>query len=191
LSSSLIPFGYIVAYDELHGNDAATERSLHSRSRLTGLHPARAQADTSAPSSAPVLTVEVSGKPALSLTAADLDAMPRATAALTADGNTTTYEGVLLYDLLIKAGWQFGRGMTGKGMASYILITAKDGYQVLFAPAEIDPAFAGEKVIVADKTDGGSLPGPQQPFRIVTPADKMHARSIYSIVKIELVKLRQ
>ncbi|MFC5862772.1 hypothetical protein ACFPT7_10760 [Acidicapsa dinghuensis] len=158
---------------------------------------ARAQADASttagsAPAaSAPTLTVEVIGKPTLSLTAADLDAMPRATASLSSDGNTTTYQGVLLYDLLIKAGWQFGRGMTGKGMASYILITARDGYQVLFAPAEIDPAFAGEKVLVADRADNAPLPGPQQPFRIVSPADKMHARSIYSIVKIELVKLRQ
>lgn len=151
--------------------------------------PAGASAAPSA--AAPILTVEVAGKPALSLTAADLDAMPRATAALSSDGNTTTYEGVLLYDLLAKAGWQFGRGMTGKGMASYILITARDGYQVLFAPAEIDPAFAGEKVIVADKADSGPLPGPQQPFRIVSPADKMHARSIYSIIKIEVVKLRQ
>src|SRR5271168_4139558 len=73
-----------------------------------------------------VLRVEGAVTTPLTLTAADLDKMPRATATLTADGNTTTYEGVLLYDILVKAGWQFGRGMTGKGMASYVLATGKD-----------------------------------------------------------------
>jgi len=137
-----------------------------------------------------VLTVEGAIATPLSLTAEDLDKMPRATATLTADGTTTTYEGVLLYDILVKAGWQFGRGMTGKGMASYVLATARDGYQVLFSPAEVDPMFAGAKVIIADKADGAALPGREGPFRVVAPQDKMHARSIYSLVKIDVVKLR-
>ena len=149
-----------------------------------------ATAQQAAPAPA-ALKVEVAGSAPLELTAADLDKMPRATATLTADGNATTYEGVLLYDILVKAGWQFGRGMTGKGMASYVIATAKDGYQVVFALPELDPMFAGSKVIIADKADGGTLPGPQLPFRIVAPQDKMHARSIYSVVKIEVVRLRQ
>lgn len=137
-----------------------------------------------------VLRVEGAVVTPLSLTAADLDKMPRATATLTADGNTTTYEGVLLYDILVKAGWQFGRGMTGKGMASYLIATGKDGYQVVFTLAEIDPMFAGAKVIIADKADGVALPATQLPFRVVAPQDKMHARSIYSLVKLEVVRLR-
>ncbi len=137
-----------------------------------------------------VLRLEGAVPTPLTLTAEELDKMPRATATLTADGTTTTYEGVLLYDLLVKAGWQFGRGMTGKGMASYVVVTARDGYQVVFALAELDPMFAGEKVIIADKADGAALPGPELPFRVVAPGDKMHARSIYSLVKIEVVRLR-
>jgi hypothetical protein len=134
--------------------------------------------------------LEVVGPTPLSLTSADLAKMPRATATLTADGNTTTYEGVLLYDILVKAGVPFGRAMTGKPMASYLIATGKDGYQVVFALAEIDPMFSGAKVIIADKADGAPLPGPQLPFRIVAPEDKMHARSIYSLVKLEVVRLR-
>jgi DMSO/TMAO reductase YedYZ molybdopterin-dependent catalytic subunit len=143
--------------------------------------------DATAPA---VLKVEGAVTTPLSLTAEDLDKMPRATATLTADGNATTYEGVLLYDILVKAGWQFGRGMTGKGMASYVIATAKDGYQVVFALAEIDPMFGGAKVIIADKADGAALPATQQPFRVVAPGDKMHARSIYSLLKVEVVRLR-
>ncbi|HEX4322932.1 MAG TPA: molybdopterin-dependent oxidoreductase [Acidobacteriaceae bacterium] len=137
-----------------------------------------------------VLKIEGAVTTPLSLTAEDLDKMPRTTATLTSDGSATTYEGVLLYDILVKAGWQFGRGMTGKGMASYVIATAKDGYQVVFALAEIDPMFGGAKVIIADKADGAALPATQKPFRVVAPGDKMHARSIYSLLKIEVVRLR-
>lgn len=137
-----------------------------------------------------VLKVEGAVPTPLSLTADDLAKLPRATATLSADGTTTTYEGVLLYDILVKAGWQFGHGMTGKPMASYLLATGKDGYQVLFALPEIDPQFSGAKVIIADKADGAALPAREQPFRIVAPEDKMHARSIYSLVKLEVVRLR-
>jgi hypothetical protein len=76
-------------------------------------------------------------------------------------------------------------------MASYLIATAKDEYQVVFALPEIDPQFAGEKVIIADKLNGAPLPATQQPFRIVSPQDKMQARSIYSLLKIEVVRLRQ
>jgi DMSO/TMAO reductase YedYZ molybdopterin-dependent catalytic subunit len=148
---------------------------------------AYAAPDTVAP---PVLTVAGAVPAPLSLTAEDLDKMPRATATLTSDGSTSTYEGVLLYDILVKAGWQFGRAMTGKPMASYLIATGKDGYQVVFALPEIDPQFSGAKVIIADKVDGAPLPAREQPFRIVAPEDKMHARSIYSLVKLEVVRLR-
>jgi DMSO/TMAO reductase YedYZ molybdopterin-dependent catalytic subunit len=137
-----------------------------------------------------VLKVEGAVPTPLSLTAEDLAKMPRTSAQLVADGTTTTYEGVLLYDILVKAGWQFGHGMTGKPMASYLLATGKDGYQVVFALAEIDPQFSGAKVMIADKANGSPLPAREQPFRIVVPEDKMHARSLFSLVKLEVVRLR-
>ena len=139
---------------------------------------------------APVLAVTGAVSTPLSLTAEDLDKMPRTTAPFTTDGVTSTYEGVLLYDILVKAGWSFGHGMTGKPMASYLIATAKDGYQVVFALPEIDPQFSGARVIIADKVNGAPLPAKEQPFRVVAPQDKMHARSIYSLVKLEVVRLR-
>jgi hypothetical protein len=80
--------------------------------------------------------------------------------------------------------------MTGKPMASYLLATSRDGYQVVFALPEIDPEFAGTKVMVADKQDGVPLDARHQPFQMVAPQDKMHARSIYALTKIELIRLR-
>jgi DMSO/TMAO reductase YedYZ molybdopterin-dependent catalytic subunit len=127
----------------------------------------------------------------LELSAADLAGMPREKATLEHDGQTQTYEGVLLYDVLVKAGVPFGKAMTGKPMASYLLLTGRDGYQVVFALPELDPKFAGAKVLLADKRDGAALPANELPLRIVAPQDKMHARSIYSVVKAEVVRLRK
>lgn len=112
--------------------------------------------------------------------------MPHHSATLSQDGQTRTYEGVLLYDLLSKAGVLFGKAMTGKPMASYLLLTARDGYQVVFALPELDPKFEGAKVLLADKADGKPLPAIEQPLRIIAPQDKMHARSVYSVVKAEV-----
>jgi hypothetical protein len=140
---------------------------------------------------APVLLkVEGAVKTPLALTAEDLAQMPRSTAQFERDGEPSTYEGVLLYDILVKAGVPFGREMPGKPMASYILATARDGYQVVFALPEIDPAFVGARVLVADKRDGGPLLAIQKPLQMIAPQDKLHARSMWSLAKIEVVRLR-
>jgi hypothetical protein len=140
--------------------------------------------------SAVLLKVEGAVKTPLALTAEDLNQMPRSTAQFERDGETSTYEGVLLYDILVKAGVPFGKDMPGKPMASYILATASDGYQVVFALPEIDPVFAGARVLVANKRDGGPLLAVQRPLQLIAPQDKLHARSMWSLAKIEVVRLR-
>ena len=50
-----------------------------------------------------VVTVSLPGKSAIAFTAADLSKLPRTTATLERDGEKVPYEGVLLYDLLLKA----------------------------------------------------------------------------------------
>jgi hypothetical protein len=137
-----------------------------------------------------LLRVEGAVKMPLALSAEDLAKMPRATAQFERDGEPAIYEGVLLYDILLKAGIPFGKNMTGKPMASYILATARDGYQVVFAIPEIDPAFAGARVLIADKRDGGPLQPVQRPLQMIAPQDKLHARSMYSLARIEVVRLR-
>ena len=155
------------------------------------LSPAAVFAGQDAAPEPSVLRVEGAGPTPLTLTAEDLAKMPRATASVESDGDTNTYEGVLLYDILVKAGWQFGHGMMGKAAPACIVLTAKDGFKAVFALAEIDPQFSGVKVLVADKENGLPLPNKYRPFRVISPQDKMRARSIYSLIKVEVVKLPQ
>lgn len=135
--------------------------------------------------------VVAGGQMPLELSASDVARMPHSSTKLEIDGTVAEYQGPLLYDVLRLAGVGFGHAMRGKNMAAYILVTASDGYQVVFSLPEIDPAFGGQPVLLADKRNGVSLPAKELPYRLIAPNDKVRARSVRGVVRIELVKLRQ
>jgi hypothetical protein len=137
-----------------------------------------------------LLTVAVPGKAPLTLTASDFAEMPRVTATVERDGETASYEGVLLYDILRQAfAVAPGKNLPVNAKLSYILGTGRDGYQAMFAMGEIAPMFAGARVMVADKRNGGGLLPYQQPLQIIAPQDKAQGRAMYSLVKIEVFEL--
>src|SRR5215510_16031514 len=65
------------------------------------------------------ITVTGAVKQPLTLTAADLAAMPRAKAVTDNNGIQTTYEGVWLSDVLKKAGVPLGPGLRGPALEGY------------------------------------------------------------------------
>ena len=77
------------------------------------------------------------------------------------------YEGVLVGELLKRAGVPLGAELRGNAVASYVVASAADGYQVVFSLAELDPAFTSNQIMVADTIDGKPLFGYQGPLRIV------------------------
>jgi hypothetical protein len=128
----------------------------------------------------------------LILTPDDLAKMPRETVSVDdQDGTKVQYEGVLLREVLKRAGAPLGNQLRGKALASYVLARAHDGYQVVFALGELDAAFANEQILVADKRDGKPLFGYQGPFRLVCPSDKAGARSVRMLETLELVRLQK
>lgn len=128
----------------------------------------------------------------LKLTAADLATMPRETASLAEpDGSTIPYEGVPIIEVLKKAGLQFGKEMRGKALAGYLLVEARDGYQVVFSMGELDPELTGSRIIVADRRDGKPLSVQQGPIRLVVSGDKRPARSVRMIERLHVVRLRK
>jgi DMSO/TMAO reductase YedYZ molybdopterin-dependent catalytic subunit len=125
----------------------------------------------------------------LTLKAADLKSMPRTTVTASEEGREVKYEGVLVGELLKRAGAPVGRDLSGKAVASYVRASAKDGYQVVFSLPELDPAFTSNDIIVADTIDGKPLFDYQGPLRIVAPHDKRGARSIRMLQRLEVVRL--
>lgn len=140
---------------------------------------------------APAIQITGAVKQELSLTADDLAKMPRAKVQTTSNGMENVYEGVWLHDVLKKAGVPQGGELRGKALASYVLASAQDGYQVLFSLGELDPAFIDNEILLADTVNGKALFGAQGRFRLVVPKDKPGARSVRMLTKIEVVQVRK
>src|SRR5262245_37533987 len=138
-------------------------------------------------------SVAVTGSVAtpLTLTAAELAQMPRATVTTNNGGIETRYEGVWLHEILKKAGVPLGEQLRGKALTTYVLAEAQDGYQVVFSLGELDPAFADNQILLADKANGKPLFGDDGAFRIVAAREKRAARSVRMLTKLEVVQLRK
>ncbi len=141
----------------------------------------------------PTKTLVIAGDVAkpITLTPADLKALPRTRVEVKEDARTLVYEGVLVGELLKRAGAPAGSEMRGNAVASYVLASANDGYQAVFSLAELDPGFTSNDIIVADTVDGKPLFDYQGPFRIVAPKDLRGARSMRMLERLELVRLRK
>jgi hypothetical protein len=119
---------------------------------------------------------------------AALKAMPHETVTVT-NGHThqqETYAGVPLATLLVKVGAPEPGAIHGKVMSEYILASGSDNYHVVLSLGEIESAFHPGKVLVADMLNGKPLDTQQGPFKLVVEEDKMPARSVHNLVKLEL-----
>lgn len=102
------------------------------------------------------------------------------------DGNDHTYTGVMLSDILQKAGVTLGKELHGKNLSKYAQVEASDGYQVVFALAELDKDFTDRMIILASKIDGQPLAPTDGPFRIIVQDEKKPARCIRMVTAIKI-----
>jgi DMSO/TMAO reductase YedYZ molybdopterin-dependent catalytic subunit len=125
----------------------------------------------------------------LVLTVADLKNMPRKSVSVVNphDKKKETYEGVLLEELLRRAGVPQGEQLRGRAMATYVIAEAEDGYRVVFSLAELDSGILESEVMVADTMDGAPLVAQQGPFRLVAPHEKRPARWVRMLKSITVI----
>lgn len=135
-------------------------------------------------------TVKISGevsKP-LTISEADLQKFKQTTVnRKDRDGNDHAYTGVVLTELLQSAGVTLGKDLKGENLVKYVLVEASDGYQVLFALAELDKDFTDRTIILADMIDGKPLLPADGPFRIIVQDEKKPARCIKQVTGIKIV----
>jgi DMSO/TMAO reductase YedYZ molybdopterin-dependent catalytic subunit len=127
----------------------------------------------------------------LDLTVADLKGMPRKTLRVENPHSkkTEVYEGVLVEDLLQKAGVPQGEQLRGQAMATYVLVEATDNYRVVFSLAEFNSSFQDSEIIIADTMDGAPIPGALGPFRLVAPHEKRPARWVEMVKSLTVVHI--
>jgi len=97
-----------------------------------------------------------------------------------------TYEGVLLGSILERASVPRGEKLRGKALRTIVVITATDGYEVVFTLPDTDPAFTDRLIVLADTKDGKPLPEKEGPFRIIVPEEKRPARWIRNVKTIAI-----
>jgi DMSO/TMAO reductase YedYZ molybdopterin-dependent catalytic subunit len=145
-------------------------------------------AQTAAPNAAELKVGGTVSTP-LTLTVADLKAMPRKTLTIVNphDKKTEKYEGVAVEEILRKAGVPQGEALRGPAMTTYVLAEAADGYRAVFSLAELDAGIVESDVIVADTMDGAPLGDKLGPFRLVAPHEKRPARWVRMLKSLTVV----
>jgi DMSO/TMAO reductase YedYZ molybdopterin-dependent catalytic subunit len=95
----------------------------------------------------------------------------------------SVYTGTPLIEVLKAAGLPLGTGMPGLRslIARTVVVDAKDGYEVVFSLAELDPELTGRMVLLADTKDGQPLSVSEGPFRVIVPDDKMGVRWVRQV----------
>jgi hypothetical protein len=124
------------------------------------------------------------------LTATQTASLPHVTVDTRDHDTPARLEGAPLSALLSSAGIQLGDTMRGRRMTEALLVEAADGYKVVYALAELDPAFATREIILADKRDGKPLDAKEGPFRIVAPGDKRPARWARQITTLRVTVVK-
>jgi hypothetical protein len=133
------------------------------------------------------LAVQTADGKQISLSRTDLEALPHIKITTSAPATAATFEGVALKAVLEKAGIGFGETMRGKRLASYLLVEAADGYRVVIALPELDPAFTGKQIVLAFLKDGKPLDDKEGPYRIVIPDEKRMARWVRQVTRLKIV----
>jgi hypothetical protein len=137
------------------------------------------------------ITLRINGAPPVTMAAADIAKLPHHTVVLNDHGKLITYEGALLYDVLTHAGFDFGEGLRGRQLSSYVAALASDGYETVYALAEVDPTIGDSGILIADKREGERLSLDEGPLRIIVPHDKRPARSLKMLQEIDVVQLKK
>lgn len=136
------------------------------------------------------VTIKVHDHAPVTITADQFRQLPQHAAVLQDHGKQVEFRGVPLHDLLVKGGVDFGKGLHGTELSSYVLALAEDGYQAVFALADFDPALTDTGIIVANQREGHSLSAKEGPLRIVCPRDKRPARSVRMLRELDIVQLK-
>lgn len=134
--------------------------------------------------------VQVSGEvlSPLNLTVSSLNDFPKISLIRKdKDGKEHTFEGVLLADILKKAGVTLDKQLRGKNLTKYLVVGASDGYEVLFSLAELDGSFTDRKIMLSAQMDGKPLPIADGTFRIIVQDEKVPARCAKQVISLKVM----
>lgn len=92
--------------------------------------------------------------------------------------------------MLEKGGITLGESLRGRRLSSCLLIEAADGYRVVIALPEIDPAFTDKQIVLAFLENDKPLDAKTGPYRIVIPDEKRMARWVRQVTTLKIVDVQ-
>jgi hypothetical protein len=120
----------------------------------------------------------------------DLGSLPITTVTTGSSDAPVTFVGVSVRALLEKAGVSFGEALRGKRLASCLVVEAADGYRVVIALPELDPAFTDRQIVLAYLRNGKPLDEKEGPYRIIIPDEKRMARWVRQVTTLRIVEVQ-
>jgi hypothetical protein len=135
------------------------------------------------------IAVTLSDGKTVTLSGQALAALPNETVKATAHGKTSTFSGYDLRAVLTAAGVKPLESLRGKQLRRVVTATAADGYEVVFALAELDPSLGNRKVLLADRENGAPLSAKDGPWRLVVPADGRPARWERQVLALKITDI--
>jgi hypothetical protein len=138
--------------------------------------------------SQPGLALAGPGGRTLTLTPAQLDALPQTTVRVhnPHSGRDESYQGVALPLLLARLGAPLGSQLHGPALAMYLIAEGSDQYRALYSLAEVDPAMHPGTILVARRMDGHPLSPRSGPLQLVNTEDRRPARWVRNLVSLRL-----
>jgi hypothetical protein len=118
---------------------------------------------------------------------ATLATLPRTAVVVTAQGKITTCTGIRLSVLLTRAGVLSAEHLRGSALASYVLVTARDGHRVIYSLAELEPTLGNNNVVLVNQCDDKPLPDDSGPLRLIARAESRPARWLRQVHSITVV----
>ena len=133
------------------------------------------------------LAVHVGGQ-TVTLTLADLQAMPQTTVSVlnAHTQQTETYSGPPVADVLARAGLTLGEKTQHGVLASYVVASGTDGYYVVFSGAELQPGLNKSQALIA-VAQAGQLLTRTGAFQLIDPTDVKPARWVRNLNALAVV----
>jgi DMSO/TMAO reductase YedYZ molybdopterin-dependent catalytic subunit len=133
------------------------------------------------------LVVQRAGQPSRVLSPERFAALPRITqrvSFMTGNGEQQNeWTGPLLWTVLGASG--VIEGANQREQAHLVVrVTGADGYAAAIALGEISPLLADRPILLADDLNGAPLP--DHALRLIVPGDRLGARSVRDVVRIEI-----
>jgi hypothetical protein len=140
---------------------------------------------TASPAAAPAPSIKVVG--GADLTVDTLEKLAPVSADWTSHGEKHSVYGAPLDKVLTQMGFSPGEKKR-PGYRKVLIATGADGFKAVFSTAELMESMGATRALLVWKVDGKPLPKEQGDFRLVVLTDKEGARSVYQLVKLELLE---